>query len=121
MLHLRFGDATREDDRIEWELLRPVMAIEEVEGEDESGGEQCLVAVDDMRHVDDPTRNDAADADWEPHYQARQANHRDAPKDRHVIELLPVRETIEGGARTFTNEPLGMGDKVAQILQVRCR
>ena len=57
--HLGLGDAAGEDHGVHRELLEPEVGVEEVDGEDEAGGQQGLVGVDDQRDVDDPAGQEA--------------------------------------------------------------
>ena len=59
-LELRHRHPPGEHDRVHRELLGPQVGVEEVHREDEAGGEQRLVAVDDGRDVDEPARAGAA-------------------------------------------------------------
>ena len=47
-------DAAREDDRVHGELLDAEVRVEEVDGEDEAGGEQGFIRMNDQGDVDDP-------------------------------------------------------------------
>ena len=47
-------DAAGEDHHVHRELLRPEVAVEEVDREDEADREQRLFAVDEQRDVEDP-------------------------------------------------------------------
>ena len=53
-LELGHRHPPREHDRVHRELLRPEVGVEEVDGEDEAGGEERLVGVHDGGDVDEP-------------------------------------------------------------------
>ncbi len=109
----------REDHRIHRERFRPQVRVEEVEQEDEARGQQRLVAVDDVGRVERPARQELREEVREPQHQARDADHRDAPEHRQVVELLPVREPVELRTRAEVQEVLHVGDEVLHVGQLR--
>ena len=82
------------------------MGIEEVDGEDEPGCQQGLVAVDDRGDVDRPAREDQGEDLGEPQAQARAADDRHAPEDGEVVELLPVGPAAVLGSLAAAEEQI---------------
>ncbi len=95
------------------------MRVEEVEQEDEARCEQRFVTVDDVGGIQCPARQDLREEAREPQDQARDADHADAPEDREVVELLPVRPAVECGARAEIQEVLQVRPQVLDVLEVR--
>src|ERR1035437_4166824 len=90
VLQLILRDAAREDNRVHGELLNAEVRVEEVNREDEAGGQQGFIRVNDQGDVDNPTGHEAGEERGEPHDQAGSADDGDAPEDGEVIKLLPV-------------------------------
>ena len=61
VLELHFAHPPREDDMVQWKLLRPQMGVEEVDGEDKAGGKKGLVGVEDNAYVKHPSRKESGE------------------------------------------------------------
>ncbi len=94
-----------DEHRIHRKLLGAQVAVEEVNGEDEPDGQQCLLAVDQHRDVERPAGHETGEEGREPEEQPRGADDRHAPEHRPVVELLPVGEMIELRPRPQPQEP----------------
>src|ERR1035441_8994171 len=92
---LVLGDAAREDHGVHGELLNAEVRVEEVNREDEAGGQQSFVRVNDQGNIDDPAGHEPGEEGGEPHDQAGGTNDGNAPEHGEVIELLPVGPAVE--------------------------
>src|SRR6185369_6408199 len=59
--HLLLADLAIEDDEVHGELLRTSMGVEEMDREDEAGGQKRFVGVDDGGHVEGPAGQEHAE------------------------------------------------------------
>ena len=64
------GNATGENDRVHRETVRPKMGVEEMEREDESGGEQRFIGMNNERDVDDPAGQEEGEEFRKPEDQS---------------------------------------------------
>src|SRR4030067_259774 len=78
------------------------MRVEEVDREDEAHRQERLVAVDDDRHVEHPSGQNAGEECRVPQEEPAAPDDRDAPEHRPVVELLPVGPAVEGRPRPVT-------------------
>ena len=104
---------------LERELVGPEVVVEEVHREQEHDRQERLLAVEDGGDVEHPARQELARQGRQPHHQAADADDRDAPERRPVVELLPVGPAVEHRPRALADEPLEHGDDVFHVLPVR--
>ena len=93
------------------------MGVEEVHGEDEAGGQQGFVGVDDEGDVDDPAGQEGGEELREPHDHAGNANGKHAPEHREVVELFPIRPAVELRLGGLAEEPFLVGHEFTPVLQ----
>lgn len=108
-----------EDDEVHREFFRPPVGVEEVDGEDEAGGKQRLVRVDDGGYVEHPAREEQTEELGEPEHQAGAADGEHTPEDCDEVEFLPVGPAFEGRLRTFEEEPADHSGDILDVTQVR--
>ena len=106
-------------NEVHGELLGAEVSVEKVNREDESRCQQRFVAVNDGRHVKDPSRQNPGSQFWKPQHQARRTNDSYAPKDREVVELLPVGPTPVLGPRPSAQKPLERCNELLDVCQGR--
>ena len=116
--HLLLADLAIEDDEVHGELLRTGMGVEEVDGEDEAGGQERFVGVDDGGYVEGPARQEQSEELGEPEHQTGSADGEHTPEDRHKVEFFPVGPALEGRLRSLEKEPSDHEEHILDIAQV---
>lgn len=94
------------------------MGVEEVDGEDEPGGQQCFVGMDDGCHVESPAWQEIAEYLREPQHQARTADGKHTPEDGDEVEFFPVCPAFERRLRSPEQEPADHAGDVLDIPEV---
>ena len=94
------------------------MHVEEVHGEQEHGGQQRLLGMEDGGDVEHPARHDDGRLGGEEQDQAGEADDRGTPERRPVVELLPVGPAVEVRPWRAAQEPAEHAADISQILQV---
>src|ERR1051326_2921828 len=75
--------------------------------------------MDNQGYIDHPARDEASEESRKPHDQPRSSDDRHTPKNREIIELFPIRPTVELGFFAFPEKPFVMSDEIAPILEGR--
>ena len=119
VLELLQRHAAGEHDDVEREFVRSEVIVEEVDREQESGGEHRFLAVRDHGDVEHPAGQERRGDVGEPEHESAQADDGDAPERRPVVELLPVGPAVEPRPRAEAEEPLEHGEGIPQILEPR--
>src|ERR1035437_5188841 len=113
------GQDARENHRVHRELLGPELPVEEVNREDENGGEKRFLAVNEERHVEEIAGQEASPEPREPADEARTADDPHYPEHGPVVEFFPVGEAVELGPRAPAYEPADVPDELLEILGPR--
>ena len=95
------------------------MSIKEMDGEDEAGGEQGFVRMNDERKVDHPAGHEPGEKGRKPHEHAGDADDQHAPEHREIVELLPIRPAIELRLRALAKKPFVVGNEIAPVFHGR--
>src|SRR3989339_1536614 len=90
VLHFIHGDGTDKNHRIQGKFFRAQVGVVKMDGEDKTGGEQRLVAVDDGGNVEPVAGEKYGGLLWKPEGEAGGADDRDTPENSHEIEFFPV-------------------------------
>jgi len=93
--------------------------LEEVDGKDESDGQQRFITVDDLGNVDQPAREETGEEDREPEDQTAETDHCHTPEDSQIVKFFPVGPTAVVGPRAPSKEPLDGGRKIPDVLPVK--
>ena len=108
-----------EDDEVHGELLRTAVGVEEMDREDESGGKQGLIGMEDGRNIEHPAGEENAEKLREPEHQAGAADNEHTPEDPEEVEFFPIGPALEGRFRSLEEEPADHSRYVFQIAQIR--
>src|SRR5262249_53782813 len=108
-----------ENHHIHGEVIRTQVCVEEVNRENEPDRKQSFLAVDQESNVEPRTGNDLRKEGCEPHRVTRESDDSHAPKDRPVIDFVPVGISFELGLWSEEHEPLDVRDEVLDVLQIR--
>src|SRR6516225_3126426 len=121
MLPLKFLERhlAGKHQNIEREFVGPPVIVEEVHGEQESGRQHRLLAVEDRRNIEHPARQVRSGQTLEPEHGAAAADDGNAPERRPVVELLPIGPTVELRLRRQPEKPFEHADRVVEIRQAR--
>ena len=117
MLALEFFERhlAGEHEDIKREFVRPPVIIEEVHGEQESGGQDRFLAVEDGGDVEDPAGQVGGRQAFHPQHGAAAADDGNAPERRPVVEFLPVGPAVELRLRRQAKEPFEHADRVVEV------
>jgi hypothetical protein len=116
---LIFWDSSGKDYRIYWEVGRPEMIVKKMDCEDEAGGEEGLIRMDDGCHVQYPSGQEDAEEASKPEHQACQANSEHSPEDGQEIEFLLISPAVKPGHWPSIEEPAYHPNNIFCILPPR--
>ena len=115
---LLFADQPDQQRHVGGELLRPQVNGEEVDGEDESRGQQRLRGMDHLGDVQGHAGQEAAEEIGEPEDQAGRADDDDVGAGAPEVELLPIGPALEAGLRPQAHEPAEHLEEVLHVAPV---
>ena len=84
-----------EDVRLQRELVRDKVVIEEVHREDEESRQQGLFRMDQGRYIDKPAWEDVREFFREPEHKAGKPDGEHPPEYREKVKLFPVGPAVQ--------------------------